>query len=106
MYDRKCSKCDETKIDLLETMDAPNILCTCGGMLERVWLSTSPSVIDDSIIGGVLIRHGVCNDDGTPKRYDTKSAIAKAAKEKGLVNYVVHTPERGSDKSKHTQRWV
>ncbi len=64
------------------------------------------NVIGDELVGGVWVRHGICNEDGTPKRYDTKSSIAKAAKEKGLVNYVVHTPERGSDKSRHTQRWV
>lgn len=42
------------------------------------------NVIGDDIPGGVLIKHGVCNEDGTPKRYYTKSAIRQAAFEKGL----------------------
>jgi hypothetical protein len=44
----------------------------------------SSNVIGDDIPGGVLIKHGVCNEDGTPKRYYTKSSIKKAAYEKGL----------------------
>ncbi len=64
------------------------------------------NVIGDDLPGGVIVRHGICEDDGTPKKYYTKSSMREAAKAKGLVNYVVHTPEKGSDKSKHTQRWI
>lgn len=41
-------------------------------------------VIGDDIPGGVLIHHGVCNEDGTPKRYYTRSSIVQAATDKGL----------------------
>jgi hypothetical protein len=64
------------------------------------------SIIPDDIPGGVDIRHGICNDDGTPKRYYSKSEIAKAAKAKGYVNHVEHVPMPGSDKSPHTTRWI
>lgn len=64
------------------------------------------SVIGDDIPGGIDIRHGICNPDGTPKRYYSKSSMAKAAAERGLANYVVHVPMKGSDKSPHTTRWV
>lgn len=43
------------------------------------------SVIGDDIPGGILIEHGICNSDGSPKRYYTKSSMTKAAKAKGLV---------------------
>lgn len=63
-------------------------------------------VIGDDIPGGILIRHGICNEDGTPRRYYSKSEIIKEATKRGLVNLVEHVPEPGSDKSKHTTRWV
>jgi hypothetical protein len=40
-------------------------------------------VIGDDIPGGIEIRHGVCNDDGTPKKYYTKSSIREAAYHSG-----------------------
>lgn len=64
------------------------------------------AVIDDSIPGGLVIRHGLCNEDGTPRRYDSKSEIALEAKRRGMVNYVRHQPPKGTDKSRHTSRWV
>lgn len=64
------------------------------------------SVIGDEIPGGVEIKHGLCNPDGSPRRFDSKSAIAKAAREAGMTNYVTHNPPPGTDKSKHTTRWI
>jgi len=43
----------------------------------------SAYVIQDSIEGGYEVRHGICNADGTPKRYDSKSDMRKAAFEAG-----------------------
>lgn len=44
------------------------------------------SVIGDDIPGGVWIRHGICNPDGTPKKYYSKSEIKKAAFENNLTH--------------------
>jgi hypothetical protein len=63
------------------------------------------SVIQDSIEGGVLIEHGLCNPDGSPKRYYSKSEIAAEAKRRGLINLVRHVGEKGSDKNPNTTRW-
>lgn len=64
-------------------------------------------VSQDGIPGGLLIRHGLCNPDGSPRRYDSKSEIRKEAKRRGLTNHVEHLPDRkGSDRSKHTQRFI
>lgn len=41
----------------------------------------------DAIPGGLLIEHGLCNEDGTPKRYDSRSEIKAACELKGLVPY-------------------
>lgn len=62
--------------------------------------------ISDSIPGGVLIDHGICNRDGSPRRYYSKSEMAKEAKARGVTNRVEHIPLRGSDRSPHTTRWI
>jgi hypothetical protein len=62
--------------------------------------------ISDDIPGGVLINHAICNDDGTPKRYYSKSEIAKAAKAAGYTNFVRHVGNNESDKSPFTTRWI
>jgi hypothetical protein len=63
-------------------------------------------VIPDEIPGGMEIKHGLCNDDGSPRKYYSKSEMAAEAKRRGMLNYVVHQGSKGSDKSKHTVRWV
>ena len=48
---------------------------------------SAPGIVKDSIEGGVWIRHGICNPDGTPKRYDSMTDIKRAANEAG---YTIH----------------
>lgn len=105
MYDRHCYKCGATQLDLLETMATTNPVCPCGGQLERVLMPTGRgTVIGDEC--DVTVKHGLCNADGTPRRFTSKSDMRKAAEKKGLVSHVEHMPGRGTDKSKHTTRWV
>jgi hypothetical protein len=66
----------------------------------------SAGVIPDQIPGGVEVKHGICNPDGTPRRYYSKSEMAREAYKRGLTNHVEHVPMRGSDKSPHTTRWI
>lgn len=47
----------------------------------------APFVRPDSIPGGLEIAHGLCNADGTPKRYDSWTEIRAAAKAKNLIPY-------------------
>lgn len=63
-------------------------------------------VISDDIPGGLEIRHGLCNEDGSPRTYYSKSEIRTEEKRRGMVNYVRHRPPKGTDKSKHTSRWI
>ena len=44
----------------------------------------APAVRPDDIPGGIDIEHGICHDDGTPKRYYSQSAITQACVEKGV----------------------
>lgn len=64
------------------------------------------NVITDDIAGGVEIRHGLCNEDGTPRRYYSKSEIAKEAKRRGMTNIVEHVSPMDSDKARYTTRWI
>ncbi len=106
VFDRRCNACGTERIDVYEAVKQADPVCDCGGTLEKMW-AAPPAVIQDSIEGGLWIRHGLCHPDGSPKRYDSKSDIRRAEKASGWANHVEHKPEsRGSDKSKHTSRWV
>lgn len=39
----------------------------------------------DSIEGGLTIEHGLCNPDGTPRTYYSRSEMAQEAKRRGLM---------------------
>jgi hypothetical protein len=48
----------------------------------------------------------LCNPDGSPRRFYSKTEIAREASRRGLVNHVEHVTGRGTDKNPHTTRWV
>lgn len=106
IYDLTCPEGHE-QIDVLLKLGERPPCPQCGQPTETLWRSAS-SVIADDIPGGIEIRHGLCNEDGTPRRYYSKSEMAKEAARRGLVNYVTHTtdPRSGSDKNPHTKRWT
>lgn len=41
----------------------------------------------DDIPGGVLIYNGLCNEDGTPRRFYSRSEMRLACKVKGVIPY-------------------
>ncbi len=88
--DAVCPSCgaDQLNIDVAEYP-----VCACG--TQTVWLPKpgAGAVNQDTIEGGVMIAHGICNPDGTPKRYDSRADIARACKAAGLENYVVRGNE-------------
>lgn len=103
----RCRECGTASSPLLWCYDeVPR--CPCGGQNEPDYGQTNkaPTVIQDSIEGGVMIEHGICNADASPRRYYSKGDIRAAARAKGLEQHVVHVPEQGSDKSPHTTRWI
>lgn len=130
MIDLRCPRCGATKLDHFQRNSAEALpLCDvhtpvasevaevagvvqtapCLTPMERVYLpSTHGGVKDDSIPGGLWIKHGLCNPDGSPRRFDSYSEIARVAKEKGKYNHVEHMPSPGSDKNRwgHTSKWV
>ena len=111
MVDARCSACHRERLDFLVRDKGAIAPCDCGGELEIITRETghsTPHVHGDDIPGGILIHHGICNLDGTPRRYDSKSAMRREAELRGVVNVVRHEtdPKTGSDKSKFTQRFV
>jgi len=83
--------CPTCGTEALNIMVAEYPTCVCGTQMEWLPKRGQGVHIQDSIEGGVLIHHGLCNDDGSPKRYYSRSEIRKAAEARGLVNHV----ERG-----------
>lgn len=61
----------------------------CGKEMEEtdrtVRFGSAPSVHGDEI--DIEVRHGICHEDGTPRRFRSKSELKKAAYEAG---YSVH----------------
>lgn len=79
----------------------------CLSPMRRAWLpSTLGAVIADSIPGGLDIKNALCNPDGSPRRYYSKTEIAREAAKRGYTNMVQHQGTKGGDTSKITTRWV
>jgi len=47
----------------------------------------APVVRPDDIPGGMEIQHGLCNADGTPRKYYSRSEINLEAQKRGLMNW-------------------
>lgn len=100
-YAVKCEACGK-EWDRYSTIAHRNDPCeTCGAPIER--LHKLGTVIGDEI--DVEIKHGLCNADGSPRRFRSREELKRAEAKAGMVNYVVHRGSRGGDKSKHTSRW-
>lgn len=102
VYDLTCPAGHE-QLDILLKLGERPPCPTCGGPTETLWRGGS-SVISDEC--DVWIRHGICETDGSPKRYTSKTDMRREAEKRGLTNNVRHVGEPGSDKSRHTSRWV
>lgn len=105
MFDLQCDTCATVEKDvyqrtLAESVERP---CACGGIMQKAWLK-APGVIGDEC--DIQAKHGICNPDGTPRRFTSKQEMAREAQRRGLTNFVVHNPPPDSDRSKHTSRWI
>ena len=105
-YDLTCEN-GHVQIDVMEPVNRPMTMCPqCGAETQRVWLSKPANIVGDEIPGGYWVKHGICNEDGTPRKYYSKSEMRREAERRGLVNRVEHVGTRDGDKSKHTTRWT
>lgn len=104
MYDLACQQCGAQRIDVLQAVEAEQPLCECGAHFTRAWLTKPSNVIGDEC--DVWVSNALCHADGSPRRFTSKAEMKRVAAEKGWTNYVQHIGAQGSDKSKHTSRWI
>jgi hypothetical protein len=85
MLDLVCPACERESIDtLVKRGDAYPSCAGCGTPLVRLWARPA-AVHGDDIPGGLLIEHGLCEADGTPRKFYSRSEIRAACAAKGLT---------------------
>lgn len=78
--------CKNEHISLDQVVTEDVFLCPiCQESTETYWSGVKALVNGDEIPGGLEIRHAICNPDGSPKRYYSKSEIRKAAADAGYT---------------------
>ena len=104
MFDVSCPKCEWERPDTYVSGSMP--LCPqCGSLTNKLWKTGSfPNVVDDTYVGGLTVE----NLGPTPITFQSRSEHRAYLKAHGFTPKVRHvgTPGEGSDKSKHTSRWV
>lgn len=63
-------------------------------------------VRQDSIEGGLWIAHGLCNPDGSPRRYDSRSEITRECAKRGLVRWTDGYEERATKEGRERADWM
>jgi len=63
------------------------------------------TVRPDSIPGGLLISHGLCNEDGSPRRYDSHSEIDLECQKRNLVRWTDVYEESRTRDGKDRAAW-
>lgn len=69
----------------------------------------APTIWADDIPGGVEIANGLCHEDGTPKRYYSRSEIRLACAVKGVIPYHDVYAEQGNrrlEDARHRDDWL
>lgn len=66
----------------------------------------APVVRPDDIPGGVLMYHGLCNEDGSPRRYDSRSAINLEAQKRGLMAWTDKYEESRTKDARVHDDWL
>ena len=102
IFDYCCAHCGLMFEELSTYADRDAVRCACGGATERIYVGRAPTMIPDSIPGGRVIE----NLTPTPKRFYSRTDIKDEMRARGVESRVRHVGEPGSDKSRHTSRWV
>ncbi len=97
-WDFKCVSCGT---EWEEFTSNPQAVTCCGQRAKKVW-KKAVTVQQDSIEGGVWIE----NMGDQPVKVYSESERKRYMRERGLEDFVRHTPTPGSDKSKYTSNWA
>lgn len=81
-----CDHCkeDATKIGLV--IHDRELWCRVCIAEEKGLIGLAHGVVGDEI--DIWVRHGLCNPDGSPRRFRSRKEMAAVAKERGMVNMV------------------
>lgn len=108
-FDYKCNLCGREQLDVIAPSEDKTFSCSvdgCLGTMERAWLMGQGANHVHGDECDVQIRHGLCNPDGSPQRFRSKSAMKKEGQRRGYTNLVEHLSGRSGDRCKATQRFV
>lgn len=98
LYSYCCPSCNAA-VDLFSPIATRNEQeCACGTRLTRTY--TPSAVVDDSLDEW---NENVAHE---PVHFSSKSEKRLYLKQHNLVEFVRHVGEQGSDRSKHTTRWI
>ena len=102
IYDFVCHACNTAEERLVWSRELREQHCACGRLMDPAFTGRAPTMIRDSIRGGQVIE----NLGPHPKRYFSRTEIRDEMRARGVEQKVRHVGEPGSDKSKHTTRWI
>lgn len=103
IFDVKCTVCEWQRENVFEHVGKPCVCGQCGQPTEHVWRSASFAVHgDDQFIGGKTFE----NLGHEPVTVYSRAELKREMDARGLQPFVRHRGDPGSDKSKHTSRWV
>ena len=74
----------------------------CPLVPQRVGVAVRP----DRIPGGLVIAHGLCHPDGTPRRYDSQTEITRECQARGLVRWTDGFEEARTQDGKERADWL
>lgn len=78
-----CEKCGD-KYSTSMVIHGRELWCRGCHEAARDKVTSTTMINPDGIPGGVEIKHGICNPDGSPKRYYSYSEMKEAAYQAGL----------------------
>jgi hypothetical protein len=85
---KSCVKCEWAGKLLVWLHEPPPLCPACGAATQDdtpARFGLAPAVAPDNLPGGYLVKHGLCNADGSPRRYDSKTEIRAEAARRGLT---------------------
>lgn len=101
-YDFICGQGHE-QIDVRAAYGARPACPDCGGATEILWVSSFPNIVPDTFPGGSIT---IENMSAQPETFTSKSEHRRRCKELGIRVRDHHVGVPGTDKSRHTQRWI
>lgn len=106
LIDTVCPSCQTVAIDVFRDTQQPYPSCSrCGATTERLW-GFGAAVRGDDIPGGMWIEHGLCNPDGSARRYDSWTEIRRECQTRGLSRWTDLYDESETREGREYTDWL